>query len=181
MRTVTTQVYTFDELSEEAKKTALGKFQDINIMHEWWDFIYDDAKNVFLIITEFDLDRGRKIKGHFKYSEEDTAKAIIEEHGNSTETYRTAEGFLGDIAPILYDINQLECLGDNITEKQAKGLIELEVTLEYEKREFEKAIIEDYLTMLDREYEDCISEERVAETIRANGYEFFENGKQFVQ
>ena len=40
-----------------------------------------------------------------------------------------------------------------------------------------KALLNDYLSLLSNEYEYLISDEAIKETITANEYEFYENGK----
>ena len=37
MRTIETKIYTFNELSDEAKVKAIDNYRDINVDHEWWD------------------------------------------------------------------------------------------------------------------------------------------------
>jgi len=44
--------------------------------------------------------------------------------------------------------------------------------------EFTKAILEEYLSMLKKEYEYLTSDEAVKEMIEANEYEFTEKGKR---
>lgn len=46
MKTKTINVYSFDELSEKAKQKALENLYDINVDHDWCDFIYDDFKSI---------------------------------------------------------------------------------------------------------------------------------------
>jgi hypothetical protein len=46
MKTVKVKVYSFDELSEEVKEKVLKKLYDINVNHQWWDYIYDDVKTI---------------------------------------------------------------------------------------------------------------------------------------
>lgn len=42
-RTIETPVFMFDQLSDEAKARALEKNYEVNVDHEWWDSVYDDA------------------------------------------------------------------------------------------------------------------------------------------
>jgi len=60
--TKTYKVYKFSELSEKAKETVLEKQWDINISYDWWDSTYDDAANIELKITGFDIDRGKLLQ-----------------------------------------------------------------------------------------------------------------------
>jgi hypothetical protein len=45
-----TKKYQFSELSETAKESAIENLAWINVEHyEWWEFVYDDAKNVGIV------------------------------------------------------------------------------------------------------------------------------------
>lgn len=46
MRQETRTLYFFNELSEDAKKKAIEKLRDINVDHQWWNFIYDDVQKI---------------------------------------------------------------------------------------------------------------------------------------
>ena len=155
MRIRETKVYSFDELSEDAKQTALGKLSDINVCYEWWDAISEDATRIGLSITEFEFDGGRDCRGDFCKSYEDVAKMILQEHGKECETYKTAKEFL---------VSSAKAKDDEV--------VGLEV-------EFRQSLLEDYRIILQKEYEYLTSEDAVIETIEANEYEFTEDGKIF--
>ena len=63
------QVFKFEELTEEQKEKTLSKLREINVDHDWWDFIFQDAEEIGLKITSFDLDRNRHAKGILLNSE----------------------------------------------------------------------------------------------------------------
>ena len=42
MRTIETAVYTFDELSDSAKRKALDANRDRDVDHNWWEWTYED-------------------------------------------------------------------------------------------------------------------------------------------
>lgn len=46
MKQVSIKLYQFSELENDTKETALEKMRDINVDHNWWDFIYDDFKTI---------------------------------------------------------------------------------------------------------------------------------------
>jgi len=46
MRTLETQVFKFDELSDDAKQYALEKLWDLNVDYDWWDFLFDDVASI---------------------------------------------------------------------------------------------------------------------------------------
>lgn len=174
MRTETTTrtIYTFDELSDEAKEKALEAYRDINVSFDWWEFTYMDAETIGLKIDGFDLDRRRHATGKFIESAFDCASKIIKEHGEACETYKSAKVFLSDwtelVAKYSDGINMEEVYEDNEYEFD-KEADELET-------EFLKSILEDYSIMLQNEYEYLYSDEAVQETIEANEYEFTEEG-----
>ena len=57
MREAVVQVFTFDELSEEAKDRVIEEYWDINVCFDWWDSVYEDAKTIGCNMIEgFDLD-----------------------------------------------------------------------------------------------------------------------------
>ena len=94
MHTVTIEVYPFDELSEKAKQKAIAKYWDINVNYDWWEGIYEDASNVYIEITGFDLGRSQEIDLKLTVSPADTANAIIKQHGKDCDTYKAAKKFL---------------------------------------------------------------------------------------
>ena len=46
MRTIRTKVYKFSELSETSQQKAIEKLFDINVDCDWWEFVYEDFKNL---------------------------------------------------------------------------------------------------------------------------------------
>lgn len=165
MRTKTVNIYKFNELSEEAKEKALDTVREWQVDYEWWDGVYEDAENVGIKITSFDLDRNRHAKGDFLLSADEVAANIIRDQGDMCETYKTAQSFLDKQ-------NELEMPEDDTDEfsEWEDKRIELE-------DEFKQSILEDYSIMLQNEYEYRVSDEAVAEFIEANDYEFTEDGK----
>ena len=89
MRIIETKVYKFEELSEEGKEKAVNNLSDINVDHEWWDFIYEDAEQICLRITAFDLDRASFVNAEFINSARLTALLILKNHGKNEDTYKS--------------------------------------------------------------------------------------------
>jgi hypothetical protein len=165
MRIKETKVYKFDELTDKAKEKAMENLYDLNVDYGWWDYMYEDAANVGLKLTSFDLDRNRHAKGEFTLSAAEVAANIIRDHGEQCETYKTAQAFLDEINSLTMPDDD----SDEFSEWENK-MLELE-------DEFLKSLLEDYSIMLQKEYEYQTSEEAIIETIRANEYEFTEDGK----
>lgn len=177
MRTKITEttVYTWDELTDEQKEKALSKLYDLNTDYEWWYGVYEDAEQVGIKITSFDLDRNRGAEGEFITSALEVAKAIIENHGPDCETYKTAKAFFDTVSPMI-DFRDNFADDDDTTEEEYKNFDNNTDKIEELEEEFLKSILEDYSIMLQKEYEYLSSEEAIVETIKANEYEFDENG-----
>jgi hypothetical protein len=159
MQTKTYNIYKFDELTDEQKEKAIANLYDINVDYDWWTFTYEDAANIGLEITSFDLDRNRHATGKFIKDAEFCQHAISQEHGEKTETYKTSREFTKERA-------QLDVNADDYEEK-----------LEELENDFLQSLLEDYSIMLQNEYEYLQSTEAIEETIRANDYDFTEDGR----
>jgi len=163
-----TKAFKFNELAEKAQEKAIDGLWDINVEHDWWNFTYEDAENIGLRLTGFDLDRGAYCHGDFINSPEDCARKIIKEHGEKCETRIDAEAYLKEHM----DIEQHTTIDDygQFDDKTADKIDTL-------NREFHKSILEDYRIMLQQNYDYYTSREAIFETIEANDYEFTLEGK----
>jgi len=149
--------YEYSDLPQKAKDKVIAKFAEENTtMFEWWDFIFDDAKTIGLIIDEFDeIEYGRGyVKGHFEDTAEHTAKKIKEEHGKSCDTYKTAQRYLKELKKLKPD-------------EDAEDIDEV----------FLNELLTDYRKMLKGELENIQSEKYIIDQIEANDYLFDETGK----
>lgn len=168
MRTIRTKVYKFKELSEDAKEKAIDKLYDINVNYDWWESTYDDAENIGLKINSFDLGRGSYCNGESQLSAHEVAANIIRDHGETCETYKTAQNFLDSVNAVPATEGEEYGEGREYEEK----MMELE-------DEFLKSLCEDYRIILQQEYEYLMSKEAIIETIEANEYDFTKDGKLF--
>jgi myo-inositol catabolism protein IolC len=169
MRKIETIVYKFDELSAEAQDKAIDKLYDINVDYQWWDSVYDDAENVGIRISEFDLDRNRHCKGRFINYALDTAEAILREHGQHCESYKTAEAYIQERAAFIKAELEANIDDDEFSED--------DIDFDDIDIDFLKSILEDYSIMLQHEYEYLASAEAIKETIDDNEYEFTAEGR----
>jgi len=152
MKTIKINLFEFSELSEQAKQKAIEKNYAINVEHDWWEFTYEDAKNIGLKLEHFDLDRNRHATGQFIDSPRQVAQKIMKEHGETCETYLTANSFLNE--------------WENAKEEDIEEL----------ESNFLTDLLEDYSIMLQNESEYLQSKEAIIETFEANGYTFEEDG-----
>lgn len=171
MRTVRTKIYKFEELSKDAQQNAISNMWDINVDHDWWQSTYDDASNIGLKITSFNLDRNRNATGEFSLSACEVAQNVFNEHGEDCETYKTAQKFIEVWQPIFDDY-----MDENSENYESQ---ELENTLQEMEDDFLNSLIEDYSIILQNESEYLQSDEAIKETILANDYDFLKDGTQY--
>jgi hypothetical protein len=159
MKTISTPVFEFDELEDSAKDRARDWYRQVALDYEWWDFTYEDAARVGLEILGFEC--YRKIETRFggfmkpgsgwRWTVGESARAILANHGKECDTYKLAQEYF--------------------TRKQKGNPFDAE--------EWEQRLGEEYLSMLNREYEYLLSDESVDESIRANEYTFTADGRRF--
>jgi len=170
MRTVRTKLFQFNELSKEAQEKAISQLSDINVNYDWWDFTYNDAKEVGITLDGFDIDSNSII---IKIDDADyTAHEIIKNHGEECATHLTAKEYNLMKETILYNAPK-DKFGTFEDEH------ELDAKLDDLQEQFTKQIGFDYLGILKHEYEYQTSDEAIKETIIVNDYEFTQDGRQF--
>ena len=183
MRIIETKVYTFNELSDEAKQHAIESLYDLNVDHEWWENVYEDAENVGLKIEGFDIGRGQDCTGHFIGSAWDTANEILKGHGPDCETFKTATDYMAEYKRL--EVEQCQDEADRLCLPVEYDLYltraeylyyQDEIDTEDIDAEFLRSLLEDYRIMLQKEYEYLTSEEAIIECIDANEYEFTAEG-----
>ncbi len=165
MKTISINLYKFDELSETAKQKALSDLSNINVDYEWWESTYDDAERIGLKITSFELDGSKNATGEFINSGLDVAESIIKEHGHDCETRKTALNYIDKYNSLMFNVKSEDD--------------EMENEFEEIEKEFLNSLLEDYANILQRESEYLQSEEAIIETIKANDYDFTEDGKLY--
>jgi DNA-directed RNA polymerase subunit F len=156
MKKYTVTTYSFDELSQEAQEAALSELCDINVDYDWWRYSYDDAENIGVKITSFDMDRYCNMDFDSALS---IAEKIVKEHGEMCDTYKTAVKYITEYAKL-------------VTEQEQEQLEDLD-------NEFKKSLEEDYRILLAKEYDYLTSDEAIKESIEANNYEFLSTGKRY--
>lgn len=176
MRTIRIKVYKFDELSEQAKQKAISNYHDVNTDHNWWDFIYEDAKeNSGIQITGFDLDRGRYIEGKFIEGAHESAWLVTTNHGEDTSTYKVAKYFIEEYGEIVQRHSDWVHI-----DKVAEGNeYEFDIEADECEKSYLDSILAEYVTILHKQYEYLQSDEAISKAITANEYEFTFEGERF--
>ena len=186
METRTYNVYTFEELSPEGQQNAIERYYDINVDYGWWQYTYDDAADIGLKITEFDLDRADYCKGRFTLYPLEICKAIFSNHGKEDDTYLAAKNYLHDRELLSkQEVTRLcQVEADQLCEcfNYVHGVLDVEQdyfdedVFEDINNEFHRELLECYKRMLHREYEYITSEEAIIEAFEVNEYLFTEDG-----
>jgi hypothetical protein len=160
MKTIELKLYKFSELSPESQDKALSRLYDINVSHEWYDYLQEEARSIGLNITSFDTDR-HQIEASLTMSADDSAYLILKSHGAECATYALAKQFLADFERLP---------SDEYGERDEDAFAAL-------SEDFEHSLAEEYLSLLRKEVEYLMSAESITETITANDYDFTENGE----
>ena len=184
VRTVDRTLYTIDELLGDpaAKDKALNHFWNLNVDHDWWEHIYEDAATIGLQITGFDLGNRKSITGRLTESLRNCCALIRKHHGKDCDTFKTARQYLKGYAKAFaaWRACELEACPEEYEDySPSDWLGEFDPLGECEdiEEDFKKALLQDYLSMLQREHDYQTSEEQVLESVRANEYLFTEDGE----
>jgi hypothetical protein len=172
MKTIQTIVYSFNELDEKAKLKAIDKERYFYVEDTWWNNVYDSAKEVGVNITEFDLGRGRHIKGQFTRDAESVADYILQEFGETCQAYKVADNYQKQRENILTNAEKDE-FGD------FTDLYKLDNDLDDLDTEFRNDLLNYYLKCLELEYEYYMSDEFISEFLINNEYNFLQDGTRF--
>jgi hypothetical protein len=188
MRTIETKVYKFSELPDEAQGKALDNLRDINVDHEWWDIdglldLTEDEMNKVGIepgeiedvlfsykINEFDLERGQYLQLDNVIVNNDEAfrkfLKIPKELWDQCSYYFVNETRYANVCLELTADKD----DDSMLTKEEENILERAIEIMADK-------IHAAWVALRNDYEWLISDEAIKDTILANEYEFYENGK----
>ena len=172
--TIINKIFTFDELSEEAKEKAINDFAESNMDYDWWEWILEDL-----------VEQCGKFGVHF--STEDVHFDL--NRGGYCYVYSNKITF-----DWISDVDLLAKLGayQNYMGGGMNGRIQTEMVDEsriIERAPYERVntiidklnkcydIFSDTLERLWKEYGEIQSEKYIIEQIEANDYEFYEDGR----
>lgn len=159
MKKHTITTYSFNELKPEAQANVVERLYNINVVGDWWyDTMREDAQEIGLNLTDFDLYR-QTIDGALTEPLPDVLKLIFDNHGVDTATFKLAKQYEAKLVAI-----------DPENEAQLEDL----------ERDFTKELLEEYLQMIQREYDFQTSREQIVAALEANEYEFYQDGRTHV-
>jgi hypothetical protein len=177
-------VYKYDELSDKAKENALERLYDINISHNWWDYLYETFKEQLNEVGltcdtfYFSLDRDYHIdaeKLRFTDSKLFIKKSVDEKIKNSIievlDLYIENTGFKRTSSII--ESGSCYFMERHPRLTKVANYIEIKATKELQ------TILEYFLKRLQEEHEYLQSKEAILESIECNDFEFFEDGSLY--
>jgi len=174
IETNTFTVYEFKELSEKAKNAAIEDFRYINVEFEWWDFLYNDAKELLNIdIEAFDLGRSNYV--NFKFKSKFKSNNIDLDFYKGVNTLFTGyetDDILNNIQKYINDFDKL----DNLDEFTVD---EIEDKLEPLYDSILKDLESLFLRYLKDQCEYLTNDEQIIEYFEMMGTEFLESGKEY--
>jgi len=179
MKEVIVKVYQYAELSDSAKEKAQQWYASASSHDLWWEQVYEDAENVGIKITAFDCGRGNHIEGKLENGIIHCCELIMNgeyRHGETCDTYKLAAETLPKVQAHIDQMSAYE----NAANYDYDRYVEMEDKLEEVTAEFERAILEEYLSSLRKEHEYIYSEAQIVESIESNEYEFTEDGARFA-
>ena len=196
MRTERVEIFTYEELSDDAKGKARDWYRSIDDDSYWAEFVIDDAKEVAALMG-WEIDKvyysgfsyqgdGACFEGTLRYNK-GCAKLV--------ESYAPRDEKLQRIAKAWQDLQRQNFYALRASVKH-RGHYQHEMCTEFdcedtrhnygwmqnpEAEDDIKEIARDFMRWiykrLEEAYEYSVSDEVVAENIIANGYEFTEDGK----
>lgn len=174
MRTITTNIYQFEELSKEAQQNAIENYRNRNLEFSWgYDYLKTIEKGVELFgakLRNYSIDWGNSFVSYVKISfdnpenenlsGEDLRQYLKDCKGTYSADHYGLTGFCADFdfLSIIEDYINAEIIENN---------------LEYILEECANSVIDAGCN----DYEGTQEDESIIENFSANGYEFKENGE----
>ena len=180
MRKMTVTVYSFAELSDDAKERALNEFRDINVEFNWWECSFDTIRTAGKLLgleiddISSDADSYCMFDAHYRYVR-GAAKAVRDEFPRADDLCKVAKDLQALQKRHFYSLSCAITEGRSMNQYSCFRFGE-----DYECEDLGD-ILDDFAhwarILLRDEYEYLTSDEAVKEMIEANGYEFDEEGK----
>ena len=190
MRTITKEVYKFEELNEETQERVIEDNRDINVDYQWWDFSFDDIKEIGKILGInikniyfsgfYSQGDGACFEGDYSY-EKESVKKIKEYAPLDEELHKIAKDLYLLQKKHFYRLSanvehnghyyhefctNITVYDDNISDDTTEGI-----------KEILRSFMQWIYSTLEKECEYLTSDEAIKDTIIANEYEFTEEGE----
>ena len=199
MRQETVNIYQFSELSEEAKETARDWWRAGGLDYEWWDGVYETAKDAGAILG-IDIEDiyfsgfwsqgdGACFVGQYEYKK-GALTAIKKEFPTSKELHQIAADLQTVQKPAFYSLSAGVTHSGHYNHEYCTDIVVTDTRLDYyddsatkDQSEGIEEALRDFMrwiySMLESEYEYLNADEQVDDALIANGYEFNEDGTRY--
>ena len=197
-RTACKTVFKFDELSDEAKERAIEKWNENGPDYEWWDFVYEDAKNIGALmgieITNiyfsgfWSQGDGACFEGSYQYKK-GSVKAVKDYAPVDEELHKIARGLRQVQARNFYGLSASVkqrghyshefCTEIDVADNRDNAPWQVSDEVQEAIADLLRDLMRWIYRTLEKEYEYMTSAEVVGETLRINEYEFLENGRMY--
>ena len=193
MKIMETKVHSFNELSDDAKETAIANYRENNLDYEWWDCSFDVFKTMGVLMG-IDIDAiyfsgfasqgdGACFEGDYEYKK-GSLKAIKNHAPRDTDLHDVAQRLFLAQKPAFYQLTanvkqRGHYLHENCTDISVSDKDDFAVSQDQceEVREALRAFMQWIYTRLEAEYDYLQSDDAIKESIEANEYEFTANGE----
>lgn len=194
---VCVRVFQFDELNDDAKERARQWWLKDGLPYQWWDYVFDDAKEIGKLMG-IEIDdiyfRGFGSQGdgacfEGTYSNRPGSVKTIKEHAPTDQTlHRIARDLSKLQRSFFYNLTATlkhqgyycheYCTVINVYDERDNSGWQVNAEI----ADALAGILRDFMRWiyrcLERDYEYQVSVEQVAENLRINEYEFFEDGSR---
>ncbi len=197
MRTAETEVYEFNELSEQAKEHARERYRANAFDYDWWEYVYDDTKSAAELLgisinnIQFSgfwsQGDGASFTGDYRYAK-GAFKRIKAWAPEDKELHRIAEGIQCLQKQYFYSLRASITRDAGSNYYSHSGTMHVDVwdsrrsmyadlgDAEDDLADLMRSFADWIYTRLEREFEFLTSDEQIDEAICANEYEFTEDG-----
>ena len=200
MRTIEHQIYRYDELSAQAQQVATDSLRDrisgTRIESDSYDYrnTLDKIEQIFRVkVYDWSVDECNfYFRFEFTNIDEETEnepRLLLRYLNNNVlpcidnkKRYYSKTARVSRKSRILCNNGYEYCLTGcwcDYSVDNALNNIKQSIKDKFNAREFIESILEGFFEQWQNDYEYSTSEECIAETIEANDYEFFENGKPY--
>lgn len=182
--TIVKTYYKFDELSEKAQEKAIEHFRNINVDGDfWYECAIDDRKEILKSLGFYEIEinfsgfwsQGDGASFTAKFSIPESKIELAERIRKTKKDFPNVD--LSLFAQIDFFGSEIDCGNFDVYRICHRYSHENSISSDSESmKEFARDFSQDTYKTLESNYEFLTEDTQVIETIRANEYEFDENG-----
>ena len=195
MKTNTIQTFTFNELDESAKETAIQNYREGNLEYNWWEWVYEDAKAIGALMG-IDIDKiyfsgfwsqgdGACFEGDYSYAK-GSVKAIKAYAPLDKELHQIALDLSKVQRPAFYKLSATVKQQGHYMHELCTDITVYDGTSDFcyatdDQEEGVKEALRSFMqwiySSLEKEHDWLNADEQIIESIEANEHVFLANGE----